>query len=337
MSNASSKINQINYIDKMLSKGGRYTPQEISDLLSDLETDGGTSVKTVYRLLDKMKKEFHAPIAVDENNRRYYTNDQTVMLPGYIARAENFHFVEIVKNLLSTLKGTPVYEEAEKVFTELSILVPTKSGAQGKSEDSAPARVIFLGAPAAEIQDSTWNTIFSAMEKNVHIVIEYDLPGKGKTEKKGVRPYQLIFDNGIWDLWGYDCINRRPQLYNLCRIKKIELNQEFFDLPNDFDFRNVTPGTFGCFRDLNKDTMTHYRIHFRKGSYAETFAKDRVWGANYFAEEDDTGTIISFENNQFLPILRWILGWGADVQPLEPSELVNQWKDEIKKMYKEIK
>ena len=83
--------------------------------------------------------------------------------------------------------------------------------------------------------------------------------------------------------------------------------------------------------------MTHYKIHFRHGSYAETYAKDRVWGLNPYIEEDETGTIISFENNQSAPILRWILGWGADVKPMEPSELVRDWKEEIKKMYGEVK
>ena len=336
MSNAATKINQIDFIDRILSKGGRYTPQEISELLDEYGRSGGTSVKTVYRLLDKMKKEFHAPIVVDSQNRRYYSNDKTVMLPGYIARAENFHFIEIVKNLLETLKGTPIYDEAEKVFTELSIFAPTKSARNQSNSDSAPARVVFLGAPAADVQDSIWNTIFTAMEKSCHIVIEYEMPGQ-ESIKRGIRPYQLIFDNGIWDLWGYDCVNRRPQLYNLCRIKKIELRDEYFDLPEDYQFKNVTPGTFGCYRDLDKTSMTHYKIHFRHGSYAETYAKDRVWGLNPYIEEDETGTIISFENNQSAPILRWILGWGADVKPMEPSELVRDWKEEIKKMYGEVK
>ena len=278
-----------------------------------------------------MKKELKAPIAIDENHKRYYSCERTVMLPGCVARAENFHFVAVLNNLLETIKNTPVYEQAQKVFSELSILAPSQNS-YGQA-DTAPSRVIFLGAPATEIGDSIWNTIFTAMEKNCHIVIEYDM--QTNIIKRGIRPYQLIFDNGLWDLWGYDCVNRQKQQYNLSRIKSVELRPETFELPDDYDYRNETPGTFGCYRDIGAP-MTHYKIHFRKGSYAGIFARDRVWGLNSSIKYDDEGTIISFDNNQFLPILRWILGWGADVKPLEPEKLVTEWKKEIKKMYDNI-
>lgn len=333
MSNASTKMEQINFLNKLFSKGGHYSPKEISELFEFHGINGGTSVQSVYRLLSEMKKKFHAPFGVDEESRYYYTNDDVVMLPSYIARADNFHFLEVIKNLLETIKNTPVYEEASKVFSELSICAPSKNS-YGE-EDTAPSRVMFLGAPATTIGDNIWNTIFSAMEKNCHIVIEYDM----QTEiiKRGIQPYQLIFDNGIWDLWGFDCVKRRRQLYNVSRIKSVELRNEPFELPADYDFKNETPGTFGCFRDYGSEkTMTHYKLFFKKDSYAGIFAKDRVWGNNLQVEENETGTIISFDNNQFLPILRWVLGWGADVRPLEPEKLVTEWKNEIARMAKEI-
>ena len=331
MSNAATEINRIIFIDRLLSNGKKYTPDEIAELLELSESNGGTSVKTVYRILKEMKEDFHAPIAVDDKHRRYYTCDKTLMLPSYITRADNLNFINIVRNILETIKDSPVYPKAEKIFNELFCIVPSVC-----NKTSATSRVIFLGAPAADVPDAIWNTIYNAMEKNYHIVIEYRLTGHNKTIKRGIRPYQLIFDDGIWDLWGYDCINRQKQQYNLCRIKSVEIKPELFELPDDFDYRNETPGTFGCYRDTKKKGMTCYKIHFEKGSYVEAYAKDRIWGNNSSVTEDETGTTISFENNQFLPILRWVLGWGTAVRPLEPEELVIEWKNEIKKMYKSI-
>ncbi|MBR5096613.1 MAG: WYL domain-containing protein, partial [Treponema sp.] len=204
-----------------------------------------------------------------------------------------------------------------------------------REERSAAAnRVIFLGAPASDVRDSIWSEIYKAMEGNYHIGIKYVSSGKSQQVSRGVRPYQLIFDDGIWDLWGYDCVKKTTRLFNLSRIKSVEIKKyaDRFTLPKDYDFHNVTPGTFGCFRDADTDKMTHYKILLAKGSYAESFASERVWGLNPSVKTTKDGTIISFDDNQYLPILRWILGWGPDAEPLEPARLVKDWKARIKAM-----
>ena len=129
-------------------------------------------------------------------------------------------------------------------------------------------------------------------------------------------------------------IKKETRLFNLSRIKSVEIkkNAERFTLPKDYDFHNVTPGTFGCFRDADTDKMTRYKILLAKGSYAESFAVERVWGLNPSIQKTKDGTIISFDDNQYLPILRWVLGWGPDAEPLEPASLVADWKKRIKAM-----
>lgn len=327
MSSAGIEIERINFIDRLLSKGLHLSPEDIAFMMQASSLEGGTSIKTVYRVLKEMKEELHAPIAVDGENRRYYEGGETVVLPGFIAKAENFKLISMVKNLLETIKDTPVYPHAQKLFQELSLAVP---------EEKAASRVIFLGAPAANVKNEVWETIFKAMENNNYISIEYEVLSTGEVIKRGIKPYQLIFDNGLWDLWGYDCIAKQKQQYNLCRIKSIKKRDEVFTLPEDYDFRNETPGTFGCYRDFDTKEMTTYKIHFSKGSYAESFARDRIWGLNSSMEEDETGTVITFQNNQFMPVLRWILGWGSAVHPLAPEKLVTAWKQEVEKMYGEL-
>ena len=54
-------------------------------------------------------------------------------------------------------------------------------------------------------------------------------------------------------------------------------------------------------------------------------------------EETKEGFILDFEAKQFKSILRWILGWGDEVTPLEPQELVGEWKQKIAKMMDKTK
>ena len=152
-----------------------------------------------------------------------------------------------------------------------------------------------------------------------------------------MQPYQLIFDNGIWELWAY-CLRQKHEgmkLFNLSRISSVEILELAgkFVLPKNYTFKNFVVGNFGCFNDENPQI---YKIKFPKDSYAWRYSKDRIWGAKQTIDECDDGYILSFEASQFKPILRWILGWGKDAEPLEPAKLVKSWKDAVHEMAKKI-
>lgn len=334
-------------IDKFFSSGRHATVKELAAYLNDLKKAVGTEInlsagcseKILYKVLDKMRDELNAPLLKDSENRYYYSTPRTLTRPGYLNREETARTIRLINNLLETVRDSPVYEQAVQLCKDITAESPLidKYGKKVKdTEHAAPNRVIFLGAPASDVRDSVWGDIYKAMENNCYITIKYITPGHTKAVSRGIRPYQLIFDNGIWDLWGYDCVNRENRLFNLSRIQSLEVRSDAdrFTLPPEYDYRLHTPGTFGCFRDLSGTGpgMTTYKILFRSGSYAESFAKERIWGDNPAVEITDKGTVISFDNNQYLPILRWVLGWGADARPLQPEQLVQDWRAEIKRM-----
>ena len=150
-----------------------------------------------------------------------------------------------------------------------------------------------------------------------------------------MRPYQLIFDNGCWELWAQSLKQKHEgmRLFNLSRINDIEIQDASFSLPADYNFMNKVTGSFGCYRD---ECQKLYKIKFLKDSYAWLYSKDRVWGDNQTVEEIQDGYILSFEANQYKPILRWVLGWGDEVEPIEPEELVTEWKNKIMNITKKL-
>lgn len=324
----SSVINlteQLNYLDGLFSSGLRLTEKQIQEKLQEAGAER-VSQATVYRRLQTLKKM--SPLTKDEQSRYYYSSNKTLMIPAAVISSENIKVIKILNNLMESIKGSPIYEDAKNVVDKLSGLIKDDS-------KNFSSRVIFLGAPSSEVLPSVWSEIYHAMEINYPIVISYKKVGKSECESYGVQPYQLIFDNGIWDLWGYSLRDKKRKQFNLSRIKEVTIRKDSqqFNLPEDFDFYNQTPGTFGCYRDPDGKMVT-YRIWLRRGSYAETYARERVWGENPATEETEDGTIIQFDDNQYAPILRWVLGWGRDVIPLMPEKLVLDWKSEIQDMIK---
>ena len=243
--------------------------------------------------------------------------------------------ISIISSFLDSIKDSPVYEKAKEFLTKEEAKLQSFRNTNTNSANYS--RILFMGAPEADIKNEIWDKIYKAMGTNAVLQIEYTSEGKTKSETYKVQPYQLIFDNGIWELWAY-CLRQKHEgmrLFNLSRISSVgilELAGKFV-LPKNYTFKNFVVGNFGCFNDENPQI---YKIKFHKDSYAWLYSKDRIWGAKQTIEECDDGYILSFEASQFKPILRWILGWGKDAEPLEPADLVKCWKDAVHEMAEKI-
>ena len=196
---------------------------------------------------------------------------------------------------------------------------------------------MFLGAPEKNIDSNVWQIIYEALDSNSAININYLAEGKNEEESYTVKPYQMIYDNGLWELWG-ECINaghKGKKIFNLSRISKAVIRAMIakFELPDNYNFLNTLSGHFGCYND---GRLKRYKIKFAKDSYAWLYSKDRIWGDNQSIEETEEGFLLIFEASQFKPILRWVLGWGDEVLPVEPAELVTEWTNKVIKMSEKI-
>lgn len=313
--------------------------KEMSQMLMKSGFTVGASAKTIYRRI--LPELLNRGAQKDDDNKYYFPEYERN--PEYMERSAEYlsnriETVSIIANFMETIKDSPVYEKAKEYIDEEFKFCHRRSRYEGYGdfdENSLVSRVIFMGAPAASVQNGIWDAIHQAMQENQYINIQYIPEEKKESERYMVQPYQLIYDNGFWDLWG-NCTtvgHRGLRLFNLSRIQKIEIieSNESFELPDNYDFRFTLAGNFGCYND---DVIENYSIKFKKDSYAYLYIKDRTWGEFQEIHEVEDGYVLEFEANQYKPILRWVLSWGADVQPLEPQKLVDDWKKTIRDMNK---
>ena len=329
---------QIDFLRRLLRDGKRLTINEMSEALKEEGLGKGASVQNLYRhirpaLLEKewIKKGADGKYYFDENNRRIKAFRE--VFPRIETRVQqSIESINIISNFLETIKDSPVYEQA-KDFIEFE----KKSFTRGRRDDiknqNSSSRIAFTGAPEKNIDSDIWKTIYEALDSNSVININYLAEGRTEEETYKIKPFQMIFDNGLWELWG-ECINannKGRKLFNLSRISRVTISglTAKFELPDDYDFLQTVSGFFGCYNDNN---LQKYKIRFEKGSYAWLYTKDRIWGDNQSIEETENGYILSFEASQFKPILRWVLGWGNEAEPLEPAKLVSEWKEKVRKM-----
>lgn len=312
--------------------------KDMSELLIRNGLKKGASYQNLYRWLPEKLNEYY--VEKDSDGKYFYHNPSVEQSKisqeidkAELSEAQKKEQISIISSFLDSIKDSPVYEKAKDFLTKEE----EKLQSFRNTKSANYSRILFMGAPEADIKKEIWDKIYKAMGMNAVLQIEYTTGGKTKSETYKVEPYQLIFDNGIWELWAY-CLRQKHEgmkLFNLSRISSVailELAGKFI-LPKNYTFKNFVVGNFGCFNDENPQI---YKIKFPKDSYAWRYSKDRIWGAKQTVEECDDGYILSFEASQLKPILRWVLGWGNEAEPLEPAELVKCWKDAVHEMAKRV-
>lgn len=312
--------------------------KDMSELLIRNGLKKGASYQNLYKWLPDELNEYC--VEKDSEGKYFYNNtyaEQSKISQEIdkteLSEAQKKEQISIISSFLDSIKDSPVYEKAKEFLTKEE----AKLKSFGNTNSANYSRILFMGAPESNIKKEIWDKIYKAMGTNAVLQIEYTPEGKTKSESYKVQPYQLIFDNGIWELWAY-CLRQKHEgmrLFNLSRISSVlTLNLAGkFILPKNFNFLHSVVGNFGCYND---ETPRVYKIKFSKDSYAWLYSKDRIWGGNQSIEETDNGYILSFEASQFKPVLRWILGWGDEAVPLEPPELVAEWKEKVIKMARKI-
>ncbi len=321
-------MSRINIIDRAINQGGK-TVEELQHILR--QHGFSASHATVSRDLLSLKEIGGNWERINGNT--YCYPEKTWEEAEASKLQETAH--KLTQNLIESFDGTPFYYEA--------------SGCHNlhQSKHDLSDRIIFMGQPMAQFSLELWLTLRKAISENRNISFEYRArkSENGEYHKHTVQPYQLIFDAGNWNLYGFDytlnirdkAAKNKKRLFALSNIKNVtfhEGKQEFFELPRDFDYRDTVSGTFGCYTDEKTQT---YKIHF--SGYAANFVQDKIWAKNQVitADEKNGGIEMTFLSNQSKPILNWIMQWSPEAYPIEPPELVEEWKKRVQGTYETMK
>lgn len=315
-----SMLHRIYFIDRRIASGDY---PNTSNLAREYET--GTA--TISRDLDFMRTMMGAPIEYDPSRRGYYYKDKTYRLPAGFSTAEDMMALGITKNLLSIYQNTPLYPVVRYLID--SITAPIASDKDAYWFEN---RVIVPEVASCPVPDELWHHIIAALRENRVVSFDYRGAWDMGYHRRRVRPYQFLFDNGIWFLYGFDEDRGAIRLYALPRIRNITILKEYFTLPDDFDYHQHNDGSyFGIFSGTIKQK---FRIELCDDSIV--WVEDRQWAADQKITKTKDTVIIEFTSTQFGKVLEWVLSRGATAHPLEPKELVDLWKQSIRDMMKTL-
>jgi predicted DNA-binding transcriptional regulator YafY len=309
---------RIYMIDQKIASGNYPNTKELAG-------EYEVSVSTISRDIEFMRDFLYAPIEYDALNRGYYYSEKTYRVPGSFTSAEDMQAIGIVKNLLSLYKDTPIFKAARQLLESITAPLSDRDN-PGWFED----RIVVPPAASAVVDSAVWNTITEGLRKNRVISFNYQSVWDEVFKSRKVRPYQLLFDAGVWLLYGYSEERKAIRVFSLSRIKNIKITEMSFTLPKDFSYLAQASGSyFGVFSGGKKE---RYRIVFYDDSVA--WVKERRWADDQKIADSGGSAVISFTSTQYYKVLEWVLSRGCMAKPLEPGQLVKDWHWHIREMRK---
>ena len=316
-------LERISHIHRKIRSGCYPNTKQLA-----FELESG--IATISRDLDYMRDRMFAPIEYDFTHKGYYyTKAFEPSMQNYLSE-KDLRVLLSAKVLLSHYKNTPIYDEACSVLDLLST-----SAMNGKNT-ALLNRIAVAPTVETDVNQEIWSKIQDALNKSHILQFDYtDRWGK-QTEQRRLRPYQLVLDDGVCYLFGFDELRNAERIFSLVRMRNVIVTENVFELPEDYEFeRHCKDGNFGA---VFHQKSEHYKIEFYRE--ARHLVKEKVWANSQVITESKDKTIIEFDSTQFLKIKAWVLSNGCNAKPIAPAWLVKEWKRhavEMAKMAEETK
>ena len=134
--------------------------------------------------------------------------------------------------------------------------------------------------------------------------------------RRKVDPYKVMFFDSTFYLIGLCHLRSEIRMFVLDRIKMMNITDETFEIPDDFDLETYMQSPFKVIHDK----PLKVRIHFDKK--AAGYIKEKIWHHSQKIEPQKDGSIIfSAEVAGTDEVRHWVMSWGRNAEIIQPQSL----------------
>lgn len=322
-----TQLERFRLIDSLFADGEVIHFEMILDFLRRELRDSLLSESSVRRDFRYMKNELKAPLAYDKKlHGWHYTKPFKLPAEGF--SDDEILYLKLIRRLVGQNSNDDfLYKSFDKLLEKIT---PEITNDQHNRFYIAPR-------PKPLIDDDVVEKVVEAIKNNYLLDFNYFSKWEPEERHRKIMPFQLVFDAGSLFLYGAGIKTPdNPRLFKLSKMHNVEiLYLNTFKLPQNFRFReDFETGRFGAFQ---YDEEYEFAIEFY--GEARSIIRENIWADNQTIEIDkkEGAVKLVFTTSQWIPVLRWVLSFGANARPLEPDWFVEEWKKNIIKMFDFIK
>jgi len=230
------------------------------------------------------------------------------------------------RDLLKPLAGTLFEDSVESFYGKINALLPPEGRAYLEQLQGLIA-TNPRGFKDYRQQRRLLEALTNAARERRTITVRYFSFARERETTRRLDPYRLWYHGGGLYVVGYCHTRKDVRTFAVERIRRLELTRRSFSVRPDFDFEAYTRDSFG----LMRDEVVTVRIRFRRDQ--AKYVRERVWHPSQTFEDHPDGSLtITFRVGGTVEVKRWILGFGAGAEVLEPASLRREIAAEARKI-----
>ncbi len=282
------------------------------------------SDKTAQRTIDFMRDRLNAPLKYDPIQHGYLYTDNSFELPSLQVSQEELLAVLLAQNILSNSAGGLISAQISRFGKRLFV----KMGDLGLDEKRLEETFSASWNEYAPAEGLVFQKVTIALLENRLLEFSYTSPKDQRPTMRAVEPHHLQHYMGSWTMIGFCRMRSDWRRFMLSRISKLVLTKETFKPRPKSEWADQVGGGFGIFQGGKLKQVT-----LRFNPFRAAWIKEQVWHPQQTRTEQPDGSLdLTFPVCEFHEIKMKILQFGGDVEVLEPLELRDEVRDEIKKM-----
>ncbi len=253
------------------------------------------------------------------------------LVEGYTQRlTQTFSLAELAalyfgKNLMSFLGGSPFASDLESAFAKIREALPARS-----LPYLARIQDLFAVRPEPWKDYSKKKDVIAGLiDATLHqrrASLEYYSLSSRRTKGYTVDPYRVVYHHGGLYLYARVAEYAEVRTFAVERIKRLELLEQSFETPQDFDVGEYARGAFG----ITGGKPEPVELVF--DAPAADYVRERVWHESQSLEERDGGGVALRMSVAAGPELQaWIKGFLPHVRVVAPKALREAIARDLKK------
>lgn len=285
--------------------------------------------RTIERDIQQLRDWLSAPIEYDRVCKGYYYTEEFNLPPFQFTEGEMVCLF-LGQKLLSQMEGTVYQSDLRMLFDKVQCLLNTDSKLSYKMLEE------IISFNIAPLRGEDWQVAqnFSSLQTAVNsqnkVRIAYHSMNNSEIADRVIYPYHIRYHQSAWYVIAYCTMRSEIRIFALDRISALEILEEKFILPLDFNIEKYLENVWGIMRG------EQYQVKIEFDAFQAKWIRERpLKEGEEIREAEGGGLIFTCNVSGLTEITQWVMSFGSHAKVLEPEELRNEIKEEIKKL-KEI-
>ena len=287
----------------------------------------GISRKQAQRDIEFMRDRLSAPLLYNAGRRGYGYEDGSYQLPPVWLKEEELQALSLALRLSAAIPDRNIKKSLHELIDHFLSLRSGAAPAFEKLEEKVSVKnVAFYRVPEA-----IFHAIAAALFGEDVLKISYHSPYKNETTERIIRPLHLLCYMGNWHLIAFCSLRKQIRDFAVSRILAVHPSAETLSLPPDLPpIKEYLRRNFGVMAGGNP---TFVALRFSP-AVSPLIAEQEWFEAQEVSVGQDGSLNLRFPVSGFAEVIREILKYGGDVEVVEPVELRDAIKEEIRRMGK---